>query len=274
MCTRNAKLDLYRFVGEGPIVPAQLSNEFRLCDSNHLISAWVNRVVIMTTDGVVGAGMLFEDSYDPNMGLLFGAAGDPFVTQRVRRVYSACQQKYPLYVCVSECEAYKSNVYSEEPLHATCWIKRLLAVDPLSNAYAWKTNQAIMKCVRQLKINSIDDMAKLVNCHPFVLIAYLVRSSVGAVRIAGQNCYLLCKTEAEDEGCLVAKPMRRNLLEGVTLINVQDRDYSLSTGRAVCYVKNGELWHVEHGDDGEYTVHPEAALGQASKEMQLNVPVT
>lgn len=257
----SAEPDLNRFPDEGPTVSAQLREEFKQCDSNHLVSAWVNHVVLMTTDGAIGAGILLEDSYDPDMGLLFGAAGHPRVTRRVSSVSSTCQQKYPQYACVSECGTYKFNVYSAEPLKTTCWIKRLLAVDPISNAYAWKTNGAISKCVRQLRINSIDDMAKLVNCNPLVLIAYLIRSNVGAVYIAGQNCYLLCDTEAEDKGCLVAKPMKRHILEGVTLLNVEGRDYSLSKGLPVCYVKNGELWHVQHGSSGELRVDPEAVLG-------------
>ena len=83
---------------------------------------------------------------------------------------------------------------------------------------------------------------------------------MGSVHTAGQNRYLLCNTEAEDKGFLVAKPMQRHILEGVTLLNVEDRDNSLSHGRPVCYIRRGELLHVQHGS-GELTVHPEAVLG-------------
>ena len=52
-------------------------------------------MLFMTIDGVIGAGIFFEDSYSPDMGLLFGVDGRTIVTNKVITVSGTCHQKYP-----------------------------------------------------------------------------------------------------------------------------------------------------------------------------------
>ena len=230
--------------------------------TTRLVTKWMPHLFVRTTRNEIGGGQILQSDYWDETGTGWAGLCWP-ATERVFSAKLKEDRKGIAFECTNAEGPGTITVYNQHggEMDGRYWTRQVLGIWPNSAYEFSKSNGAIPRCIRQLKMSTLEEMARFFRTDLLSTLAYYCRTPHWKLNVKGHISHLFAKELADPNECVYVTPMPRGKLEGVTLIRIDGSDYSLKTGKRVGYERVGEVYEVVEEGGSVERIDDDALVG-------------
>ena len=214
-------------------------------NSTNLVTEWMPHLFVRTSANEIGGRQMLQTCYWDELGTRWRGAPWP-ATERLVPLELKAQQRGTRFECTNANGPGTITIYSpnDDEMDGQYWTRKVLGKIENNDYEFSRSNRAIPRCVRQLKVNTLEEMTHFFKTDLLSTLACFCRNLLPTLNLKGHVSHLFIPQLGDPNESVFVAPISRGQLGGVTLIQMDGTDYSLKTGKRVGYKRVRDVFEV------------------------------